>query len=169
MTVIHPNQIVNGPNNLLIPLGHTTQIPGRPHLVEYRKFHVSCCKSNWNQIAPLQQEPTWIHMKPWLICIIGRHRAKVFLYCYGSVIVGCSTFYFCIWLASFGLRSTLEASFARLGSRLCLASQLPLPDLLEDTVAAYCNVISGFYFLNCIFYIFINCIIYILVLARIEG
>jgi hypothetical protein len=78
-------------------------------------------------------------------------------------------FYVCIWLASFLWRSTLEASFARSGSCLCLASQLPLPDLLEDTVAAYCNVSSGYCFLNCLIFIFINCIIYILVLSRVEG
>jgi hypothetical protein len=67
MTVFHPHQIINGPDNLLSPLGHNMQLPGRPHLVECYKSHISCFKSNRNQIAPLQQEPTWIHTKPWLI------------------------------------------------------------------------------------------------------
>jgi hypothetical protein len=67
VTFIHPNQIVNGPNNLLSLFGHNRQLPGRPYLVECRKSHVSCFQSNMNQITPLQQEPMWIHTKPWLI------------------------------------------------------------------------------------------------------
>jgi hypothetical protein len=129
MTVIHPNQIINGLNNLLSPLGHNTQLPGRPHLAECCKSHISCFKSNRNQSVPLQQEPTWIHTKPWLIifhyvgarvlrwrcriCIIGRHSRTLLIVFYVSVIVGCSTFYVCMRLASFGWRSTFEASFGR--------------------------------------------------------